>query len=31
VIVNTNTTAIPSPNAVDTFLETAKKEHMPKK
>jgi hypothetical protein len=28
---NTNTTAAPRPIAVSTFLETAKKEHMPKK
>ena len=31
VIPKTNTTARPKPIAVDTFFETAKKEHMPKK
>ena len=31
VIVRTKITAAPRPIAVDTFFETAKKEHMPKK
>ena len=31
VIANTNTTAAPRPIAVVTFLDTARKEHMPKK
>ena len=31
VIPNTNTTAKPRPKAVDTFFDTARKEHIPKK